>query len=70
MAPRTDDRFEPRPPPRRDAGPPRGIVLTPEQSKRRRQRNAAIGLAVAAFVLLIYLVTIVKLGPGVLNRPL
>ena len=27
-------------------------------------------LALGAFVVLIYLVTIVKLGPGVLNRPL
>lgn len=48
----------------------RGIVLTPEQAKRRRQRNVAIGLAVGCFVLLFYLVTIVKLGPGVLDRPL
>jgi hypothetical protein len=47
-----------------------GIVLTPEQLKRRRQRNLAIGLAVGFFVLLFYIVTIVKLGPGVLNRPL
>jgi hypothetical protein len=70
MAPGNDDRLEPRQPARRDADPQRGTVLTPEQSKRRRQRNVAIGLAVAAFVLLIYLVTVVKLGPGVLDRPL
>ncbi|ACB94377.1 hypothetical protein [Beijerinckia indica] len=49
---------------------PEGIVLTPEQEKSRRQRNIAIGLAVAFFILLFYLVTIAKLGPGVLNRPL
>jgi len=47
-----------------------GIVLTPEQLKRRRQRNLAIGLAIGFFVLLFYVVTIVKLGPGVLDRPL
>ena len=48
----------------------RGVTLTPEQAKSRRQRNIAIALAVGFFVLLFYVVTIVKLGPGVLNRPL
>jgi hypothetical protein len=47
-----------------------GITLTPEQKKSRRQRNIAIGLAVTFFVVLIYAVTIVKLGPSVLERPL
>jgi hypothetical protein len=47
----------------------KGIVLTPEQLKSRRQRNIAIGLAVGLLVLLFYAVTIVKLGPGVLNGP-
>jgi hypothetical protein len=48
----------------------RGVKLTPEQAKSRRQRNIAIGLAIGFFVLLFYVVTIAKLGPGVLNRPL
>jgi len=47
-----------------------GIVLTEEQKRRRRARSIAIAMALGAFVLLVYLVTIVKLGPGVLNRPL
>ena len=47
-----------------------GVRLTPEQLKSRRQRNIAIGLAIGFFVLLFYVVTIAKLGPGVLNRPL
>jgi hypothetical protein len=47
-----------------------GIVLTEEQKRRRRARSIAIALALGAFVLLVYFVTIVKLGPGVLNRPL
>ncbi len=47
-----------------------GIVLTEEQKRRRRGRSIAIALALGAFVVLIYVVTIVKLGPGVLNRPL
>jgi hypothetical protein len=53
-----------------DADDSKGIVLTPEQLKTRRQRNIAIGLAVGFLVLLFYAVTIVKVGPGVLYRPL
>jgi hypothetical protein len=47
-----------------------GVTLTPEQQKSRRLRNIAIGLAIGLFVILFYVVTIVKLGPGVLNRPM
>jgi hypothetical protein len=47
-----------------------GIVLTDEQKRRRRARSIAIALALGALVLLFYVVTIVKLGPGVLRRPL
>ena len=45
-----------------------GIVLTPEQKKSRRARNIAIGLAVTFFCVLFYAVTVVKLGPAVLNK--
>jgi hypothetical protein len=48
----------------------RGVVLTEEQLRRRRARSIAIALSLGALVLLVYFVTIVKLGPGVLNRPL
>ena len=48
----------------------RGIVLTEEQKRRRRARSIAIALALGALVLLFYVVTIIKLGPGVLSRPL
>jgi len=47
-----------------------GIVLTDEQKRRRRARSIAIALVLAALALLFYAVTIVKLGPGVLRRPL
>ncbi|MGO9132818.1 MAG: hypothetical protein ACLP8A_02055 [Methylovirgula sp.] len=47
-----------------------GITLTPQQLKSRRQRNVAIGLAVGFFVLLFYVVTIAKLGPGVTRSPM
>ncbi len=46
------------------------IVLTDEQIRRRRARSVAIALALCALVVLFYVVTIVKLGPGILNRPL
>jgi hypothetical protein len=46
-----------------------GIILTEEQKRRRRHRSIAIAIALAALVLLFYVVTIVKLGPGVVRRP-
>ncbi|MDE1566821.1 hypothetical protein [Aquabacter sediminis] len=52
-------------PPRED-----GVVLTDEQAKRRRARNIAIASVLGFLVVLFYVVTIVKLGPNVLNRPL
>lgn len=50
--------------------PEEGIVLTEEQKRRRRARSIAIALVLGALVLFFYVVTIAKLGPGVLNRPL
>ncbi len=47
-----------------------GIVLTDEQKRRRRARSVAIALALGALVVLFYAITIVKLGPGVLPRPM
>jgi len=47
-----------------------GVVLTEEQKRRRRARSLAIALVLGALCVLFYVVTIVKLGPGVLNRPL
>ena len=47
---------------------PRGVVLTEAQLRARRQRNIAIGLAVALLCALFYAVTIVKLGPGILTH--
>ncbi len=43
--------------------------MTPEQEKRRRQRNVAIALAVAALVAIFYALTIVKLGHNDFFRP-
>ena len=47
-----------------------GVVLTEEQKRRRRARSIAIALVLGALVLLFYAITIVRLGPNVLTRPL
>ena len=44
--------------------------LTAAELKRRRARSIAIALALGFMCLLFYAVTIAKLGPQVLNRPL
>ncbi|WP_439573011.1 CoxF protein [Phreatobacter sp.] len=46
-----------------------GIVLTPEEKKRQRQRNVAIALALVGLCVLFWAITIVK-GPAMLNRPM
>ena len=43
---------------------------TEEQIKRWRQRNLAIAWALAGFIALFFIVTIVKLGGNVANRPI
>jgi thiol:disulfide interchange protein len=50
--------------------PESGIVLTEEQKRRRRARSIALAITLGLLVLLIYAVTVVKLGPDVLRRPL
>jgi predicted nucleic acid-binding Zn ribbon protein len=47
-----------------------GVILTEEQKRQRRNRSVALALILGALVLLVYVVTVVKLGPGVMNRPL
>lgn len=46
------------------------IRLTEEDLRRRRRRSVALGMILAALVLLIYVITYFKLGPGVMDRPL
>ncbi len=41
-----------------------------EMLKRVKGRNLAIALSLAGFVLLIFVITIVRLGPDILVRPL
>ena len=40
------------------------------RARRQRARSIAIALALGALVILFYLVTVVKLGPGIVERPL
>ena len=47
-----------------------GVNLTEAQRKARRNRSIAIAIALAAFVVIMYVVTIVKMGPALFDRPL
>jgi hypothetical protein len=49
---------------------PEGVVLTEEERRRRRNRSIALGLVLAALAILFYAVTIVKLGPAIMSRPI
>jgi hypothetical protein len=53
-----------------DPPPQRGVKLTEQQLRARRARSIAIALALGAFVIVIFLVTIVRLGGNVLTRPM
>jgi hypothetical protein len=46
---------------------PPGIKLTEPQLRARRARSIAIAVALAAFVIVIFAVTMVKLGSGALS---
>jgi len=45
-----------------------GVVLTKEQLRQRNRRSVAIALVLAALVVIFFVLTIVKLGPGVMKR--
>jgi hypothetical protein len=47
-----------------------GITLTEQQLRARRARSIAIALALGAFVVVIFLVTLVRLGANVLTHPM
>ena len=47
-----------------------GVRLTDEQLRARRTRSIAIALALGAFVVVIFAVTIVRLGSNALTRPM
>jgi hypothetical protein len=43
---------------------------TAEQAKARNMRNIVLALGLVGFVILIFVVTLVKMGGNVANRPL
>jgi len=46
------------------------MALTPEEERKRKQRNWAIAGLLLAFIVLVYVVTIVKIGGNIANRTL
>ncbi|MDN2566814.1 hypothetical protein N1F89_11315 [Aquibium sp. A9E412] len=46
------------------------VKPTEAQLKARRNRSIALALALAAFVILVYLGSVAKLGPAILSRPM
>jgi t-SNARE complex subunit (syntaxin) len=46
------------------------VELTEQQKKARRSRSVALGVVLAVLVVLFYVVTIIKVGPGLFNRPM
>jgi hypothetical protein len=50
--------------------PETGIRLTEQQLRARRARSIAIALALGAFVVVIFLVTLIRLGSNVYTRPM
>ncbi len=50
--------------------PQTGVRLTEQKQRARRARSIAIALALGAFVVVVFLVTMVRLGSNVLTRPM
>ena len=45
-------------------------AFSPEDMARRKRRNLALALVLAGLVVFFFVVTLVKTGPAILNRPL
>jgi hypothetical protein len=43
------------------------VIMTPDQLQARKRRNLWIALAVGAFVVLVFLITVAKLQAGLLG---
>ncbi|WDI33094.1 hypothetical protein PUV54_07780 [Hyphococcus flavus] len=42
--------------------------LSPEERKQQKRRNISIALALAAFMIIVFLVTVLRLGSSVAER--
>ncbi|MCX6021966.1 MAG: hypothetical protein NTZ05_09605 [Chloroflexi bacterium] len=49
---------------------PPGAISADAAARARRGRNIAIGIGLVGFVVLVYLVTVFRMGGNVINRPL
>jgi hypothetical protein len=45
-------------------------AFTPEDLARRKRRSVALALVLAGLVVFFFVVTLVKTGPAIMNRPL
>lgn len=41
------------------------VIMTPEEVQARKRRNVWIALAIGAFVVLVFLITVVKVEDGI-----
>ncbi len=53
--------------PKQPAAP---AAFSPEDMARRRRRSVALALVLGGLVIFFFVVTLVKTGPAILNRPL
>ena len=49
---------------------PSPAPFSPEDMARRRRRSIALALVLGGLVIFFFVVTLVKTGPAILNRPL
>lgn len=47
-----------------------GIVLTDDEMRKRRSRSVALALVLGGLVILLFVVTIAKIGGNIVNRPM
>ena len=46
------------------------VQLTPDQLRARKRRNVMLALSVAAFMLLVFLITVSRIGGAIMDRSL
>ena len=51
-------------------GNKRVAAFSPEDMARRRRRSVALALVLVGLVVLFFVVTLVKTGPAIMNRPM
>ena len=49
--------------------PSETTLMVPEEEKQRKQRNLAIAFGLLAFIVIVFLVTVLRIGGAVADRP-